>query len=110
VITVSQYRNIFIDRIECTDQRAAAPPHTIVGDKIELNLGTLDSQGSPYRIRINAVNVHCIITLPFQSPQFSTKYYCMRKPKIEGYDENFELSLDSYENYTLKYGFISPKG
>jgi hypothetical protein len=61
---VPNQNGIYIRKINCMDQRAAAPPDM----PIDLDLGVLDSQGSPYTIRINSQNMYCIVALPFQSP------------------------------------------
>jgi hypothetical protein len=64
----------------CTDPLAAAPPHTIVGEKFDFDLGTIDSRGAPYVIRINRYIVQCEIAISLQSFPMAQTSYCFVMP------------------------------
>ena len=109
-MTTFEKYNPWIHPINCTDPPVAAPPHRIVGEKTDSDLGTLDSRESPYIIRIDFHIGHCMIVLPFQSFPLNKGFYCVKK-RIAHHDDNFLANLDdSYGDHTIKYGFVSQRG
>jgi hypothetical protein len=61
--------------INCTDPLAGSS-YTIVGKKYDVDLGTLDSRGAPYTIRIEYFNVMCDIAISLQSFPLDYQSYC----------------------------------
>jgi hypothetical protein len=110
VIPGFQDKKPVIDPINCTDPQAAASPYTAVGEKIEFDLGTFDSQGSPYKIKINLDNGYWAFTISIKPLPVFEGFYYVQKPLHN--DSFIEANLDSsfYGFRTIKYDFVSPKG
>jgi hypothetical protein len=109
-VDASEAYTPWIYPIYCADPPVVPLPYNITEKEIEYDLGTLDSQGSPYKIRIDMRIGHCIIVLPLHQFPMNRGYYCVKKPKYAN-EQNVYVYLGRFFGiYTMKYDFVSPKG
>jgi hypothetical protein len=63
--------------IRCTNPQVAGSSRTIRGAKFDVHLGTLDSQGAPYKILIHVDSGYCRMTMSPQSFPSDYESYCV---------------------------------